>query len=185
MAKRDALMSELIRTRMDQEQKLAAFDEDVKRVKAMDDWNKKNVCWLDELYDMTDRFPDLKALRVTQLTCDDQPSLRGNKDKYVGRMVMKGLTISDPRPIKKLDAQFEVEKHLRAGATVAVPARGVRLPSFTKTFTSIIDVEKLPPDEFDRQIQEVNAAPKGPQRFRGPGFTPGGPRRPGQQGGGS
>jgi Tfp pilus assembly PilM family ATPase len=176
MAKRDTIISELNQKKMEQEQDLARYDDDQKRLRALDDWNKKTIVWLDELYDLTDQFPDIKNLRVSQLTCNDQPSIRGNKDKYVGHMSVKVLSTSQQESLRKLEDNLSRDSHLR-------PDGGKDLASNRPSFqfalkcTFKYDVERLQPDQFDRQISDAVAAPKDRRVFRGPG---GSPRRPGQ-----
>jgi Tfp pilus assembly PilM family ATPase len=182
MAKRDELLGALIQRKQDQEQELARFAEDQARLTSLADWNKKNICWLDELYDMTDRIPDLKSLRVTKLVCNDQPAIRGNKDKYVGHITMEGMTTSNVTPVRNLQNQLELDtKYLRYSHQVdAGRGRGQALPM---KFTFKIDLEKLQPDDFTRQIHESSVAPRGPGRFPGAGIGPGSPRRQRQGGG--
>src|SRR5262249_55553756 len=43
---------------------LHVFEPDAKRIKALDDWSASEVNWLDELYDMTARVPDINKIRI-------------------------------------------------------------------------------------------------------------------------
>ena len=68
-----------------------AFRKDGKLTKALDDWD--NVVWLDELYDLTDRIPDVNALRITQISTE--PMTRTAKDRLRRPHHLKGNCYDD------------------------------------------------------------------------------------------
>jgi hypothetical protein len=57
------------------EQQLVGLEEDDKRYKSISAWADAEVDWLDELYDMAARFPDIDNLRLTE---------------FLGKIVTKG-----------------------------------------------------------------------------------------------
>src|SRR5205807_8445386 len=70
LAKKEDEIDRLTLHKADLDKKLLHLEDDAKRIKAIDDWVQTEVCWLDELYDLTDRFPDTNLIRLTQLVCD-------------------------------------------------------------------------------------------------------------------
>ncbi len=52
---------------------VARLEADAKKVQAIDDWGRREVVWLDELYDLSDRLPAADEVRVTTLTAAAKP----------------------------------------------------------------------------------------------------------------
>ena len=90
------------------------MDEDSKRIKALDEWTRGDIVWLDELYDLTDRFPDANNLRLTQLT--GKPMARTAKNPYAAQMMLKGIMNNDYKYVNSLENA--------AGQRRALPRRG-------------------------------------------------------------
>jgi len=62
------------------------LDDSVKRVKAVKDWEAKGISWLDELYDLTARFPDLTKAEVVQLIAKPIEQAKNSKNKHTAEM---------------------------------------------------------------------------------------------------
>jgi len=92
---KETKVAELMKKKAESEKLLKDFEVDEKRMKAVKDWDDKRVNWLDEIYDMSDRFPDIKATRLEQFRGDAREPEKGAKVKYVGRIVMKVQTSAD------------------------------------------------------------------------------------------
>src|SRR5262249_22270508 len=83
---------------------LARMEDDDRRLKALNEWHDGEVVWLDELYDLTDRFPDNTRLRLSGLTGDALS--RNAKSKYVASLALKWVSTDDHRPGEELMAEF-------------------------------------------------------------------------------
>src|SRR5207248_9221849 len=59
----DRQIKELTARKLGVEGQLSVVEEDDKRIKAIGEWADGEVVWLDELYDLTERFPDGNLVR--------------------------------------------------------------------------------------------------------------------------
>jgi hypothetical protein len=159
---------------------LALYEEDEKRAKAVGAWVDQDVPLLDEIYDLTDRFPDpdKDKVRLSQVTFNviDQTPNAKDKDKerekvkYVAQIKdLKGVC-DDERPVDHMLSSFITDGHYRTpNAKETRPLRGPEaLAGFTREFTvKTIDIEKRKPTDYKRQIPPD--ADAGPPRRRGAG----------------
>ena len=109
-----------------------------KLYKALDDWD--NVDWLDELYDLTDRIPDVNALRVSQVTAE--PITRTAKAEYTARITLKGTFVGNEgnTALNQLVAAFRQDGYYSPEA-----------PKVTgNQFTLVVKVERRPPGDYDQ-----------------------------------
>lgn len=135
---------------------------DAQRIKALDEWAALDINWLDELYDLTDRFPDPTTTRLVQLSAG--PLTRTLKGKHVARMELKGVTGNDHRPVDDLMSEFLKDGHYRLDPKVLSRNTGPdRFRGFTQQFATKLDVEKVPPTKY---IRLLSVAP--PERQREP-----------------
>jgi hypothetical protein len=56
------------------------------------DWEQGNVPWLDEMYDLTARYPFEMDFRINQFTATSTGIKKGSKDPYVGNILVTGVT---------------------------------------------------------------------------------------------
>ena len=124
-----------------------------KLTKALTDWD--NVIWLDELYDLTDRIPNVNALRITQITTE--PVTRTAKDRYVARITLKGNYYDDPgrKALEDLIDGFKKDGYY---SPEAPKVQG-------NQFTLTVKVERRPPADYTRTLP---AGPDNGQKNRGP-----------------
>lgn len=59
-------LANLRREKQELENELANTEVDGKRLDAVDNWSNREISWLDELFDMTDRFPKGDTVRVNE-----------------------------------------------------------------------------------------------------------------------
>ena len=115
--------------------------ENAKLLKTIDDWD--NPVWLDELYDLTARIPDVNALRVTSLQAE--PLQRSPQSKFVAKVTIRGklLNRSNPRkPLNELTALFTREGYYSPQA-----------PTVDKdSFTLVVSVERRPPTAYEARL---------------------------------
>ncbi len=152
------------------DRRLLELDEDAKRLKALGDWVDGGVNCLDELYDLTDRFPEPNTVRLTQLSFDRLT--RTAKEKHAGTMTLKGITTAS-EPVDRLLSRIDGDGHYRVGPKEAGPNRGGIDRNFGQQFTTKVDVEKVPPSRYSRRLPDPPPDGVGASRQ---GQLPGGPR---------
>ncbi len=138
---------------------LMAFRQDGKLTKALADWD--NVVWLDELYDLTARIPDVNALRITQISTE--PLTRTAKDRYVARITLKGNCYDEAgrKALNDLIDGFKKDGYYSPEAPKI---------QFTQ-FQLTVKVERRPPADYTRKLPAApdsgpkNNGPIGPDDF--------------------
>ena len=87
------------------EDEIARHDRDRKRLAAADEFTGREVVWLDELYDLAARFPDVGKMRVTTLDGAALPA-PSEKDRAKEEQQLKAnpqlAKTAPPRPVGKL-----------------------------------------------------------------------------------
>jgi hypothetical protein len=161
-------LQEVLDQKAEVEQVLARYDNDVKRIKAMDEWSDNEIVWLDELYDLTERFPDTASIRLTSLKA--QPKTKTAKDKDVAHVTLTGVVVSDyVKVLMALQRKLEDESHYRVEGYTTTPNRGADRIRFRSQFTTPLNIAKRQPNEYTVRLPE----PTEPQR---PGGRPSFPR---------
>ena len=122
------------------DKELMAFRQDGKLTKALADWD--NVVWLDELYDLTDRIPDVNALRITQISTE--PLTRTAKDRYIARITLKGNCYDEAgrKALNDLIDGFKKDGYYSPEAPKI---------EFTQ-FPLTVKVERRPPADYTRKL---------------------------------
>jgi Tfp pilus assembly PilM family ATPase len=142
----DALTMEKINL----DKQLLETDVDEKRIKALQDWADGEVVWLDELYDLTDRFPEPTNIRLTRLTAD--PVARTGKGKYAARMMLTGVT-GDLKKADDLTSRLTSDGYY--GVKPPQTSRNTgpdRLRGFSQQFALPVDVAKRPSEKYIRRL---------------------------------
>jgi hypothetical protein len=148
------------------ETELAKMEEDDKRIALVEDWVQSGLVWLDELYDLTSRFPDPETIRLTSLTGDPVTRTAQAKPaaptadaanqtptpKYVAKLALQGITTSDDRAVKELTKRFVEDNHYKVDAAPTDQNTGVDKARFPQHFTAHVEVEKQPPEKYVRQL---------------------------------
>jgi hypothetical protein len=163
IARLDAEAAQLILAKKDLDGQLAVLEDDDKRIKALTEWTESEVVWLDELYDLTDRFPEDSSIRMVQLT--GEPIARTAKSKYIGKLALKGVATENHDPIDKLMTDMAKDSHLRPEPKFLSPNVGPDRFQYPQQFTTKVDIERLQPTKYVRHIPEPD--PLDRQRNRG------------------
>lgn len=176
LSEKDAVLEKLFIQKANLDKQLVQLQEDEKRLQALDEWNRGGVVWLDELYDLTDRFPDPNNMRLVQLSAT--PLQRTAKDRHVARMELKGVTTEDHQAVDTLNSRMVQDGHYRVDPKQLALNTGLERLRFRQQFTMRVDVEKQPPSMYTRRLT-VAPPPEDPDRGRGPargrrGGAPGG-----------
>ena len=132
------------------EQQLQDLRKEGKLYKALDDWD--NVDWLDELYDLTDRIPDVNALRITQLTME--PTTRAAKVEYSAHIILRGTFVGNEgrKALDQLIDGFKQDGYYSSEGPKVVGNQ----------FTLTVKVERRPPSAYNKH--KLKSAPdKGPR----------------------
>lgn len=135
--------------------KLLTLEDDDRRFKALNDWNKGNVILLDELYNVTERFPEPRSIQLTHLTFT--PITRAsNKDKYSVKVALKGILSDDAKLVDRLLDGLADEGFRRAEPKQVSPNRGgINFLTFRQQFTANLDIEKVPPAKYVTRLPDV------------------------------
>lgn len=109
------------------ETEIAARGDTIKRATIVRDWEHKNVCWLDEIYDLVTVFPDPAGTEVVKLSGTPTDPPKGAVKKHVAALVLEVNTESE-RAVELLNAAIhdpyrETDATQRKGA---IGERGVR-----------------------------------------------------------
>jgi Tfp pilus assembly PilM family ATPase len=149
----NAQLRELEAERSDWDKQLLKVREDSKQLKALDDWD--NVVVLDEIYDLTQRIPDVNALRVTNITAE--PMARTAKSRFSAKIVLKGTLVEgrdSRKPVDQLVAEFTKDRRYNPEAP---KVNG-------NQFTLTVLIERRPPGDYSLQLKvPTRPAPPAPR----------------------
>ena len=82
---------------------LKALDPDERRIAAIDQWQKSEIVWLDEIYNLTARFPDVSKVKLTELQAEPMRNPRPSRasrrpdteGKPIAQVKLTGVTTDD------------------------------------------------------------------------------------------
>jgi hypothetical protein len=126
------------------------------RNKALADWLKTDVVWLDELYELTAMFPDGNKALLTKLTTKPNPSAQTRNSRFAALMDLEGFATNDNKPLADFRAALDNDGYSigpivpKAGST---GVRGVNRLLFRQQWgANSIGVPKRPPTEYTRKL---------------------------------
>lgn len=173
LSDRDQVIASLRRELDGIGQDLARLEPDARRADEVRKWNDSSVVWLDELYDLVARFPDLTKLRLTLLTADPMPLPPNPKPgvkPFVARVSIEGLTTDDSKPLTQFMNELAKESAYKVEAKNTKPLSfGADRRSFSNSFSTRFELQKRPPEDYTKSF----TAEAPPRRSRG-GGRPGG-----------
>jgi Tfp pilus assembly PilM family ATPase len=153
LADRDAELQGLNLVKADLDRQLVPLEEDAKYLKGVGDWTDNDVVWIDELYDLADRFPRDPNLQLIELQC--VPEARVGKEKYVAAMTLTGIA-ADDRPAKLFEDQLKDDSRYYRVNPMEIGRNttgvGGFFSGFQRKFTVRVDVEKRPATEYRRVL---------------------------------
>ncbi|MBX3400478.1 MAG: hypothetical protein KF873_17225 [Gemmataceae bacterium] len=123
-----------------------------KRLAAAEDFEKRGVAWIDELYDLSVQFPDINKMKVTSFV---------------------GTAIPPPTAKDKQRQTLSATQAPRASANVIVPVAKLRLQIASENATF--------PEELVRSLSRESRYYSGVKMTTGPLLAGGGSRTPTQQ----
>lgn len=153
LAAKEKTLKELRAEKEDLEGQKTKMEQDEKRSAALDDWLNSNVCLLDELYDLVDRFPDIEKLRLTQINVNPRPVANKQSSRFVSNMALKGLMTGDDKPLITFKNRLLADSFYDVGAFV--PSRnssGLLRGQYIQQWIMNIGVQKRTPDKYNRKM---------------------------------
>jgi Tfp pilus assembly PilM family ATPase len=132
----------------------AAEKDRLLHLKGLEDWDGPRIS--DEIYDLTDRIPDVNLLRVNEIRVE--PIARTSKSREViARITIKGVLLggaSNRRALDQLVDQF----HKDHAYTLESPPR---LDEGSR-FTLVVRMDRRAPADYEREIKARKANPPRP-----------------------
>lgn len=156
-------LDDLYLKKMEIDKQLLIVEDDAKRIKALEEWRAGDINWLDELYDLTDRFPDPTVIRLTRLSGEPLPR-NARSSRFAAKLNVAGIVTDDTRYVNDFSNGFVTDGHYNTGAKVVSRNTGPdRLLRFTQQFTLPVEVEKRAPDKYTRYL-DVDPPPREQRR---------------------
>jgi len=172
LSKKDRELTALRVKKQNQDALLHKMQEDDTRFLAIDEWCETQIPWLDELYDLTDRFPDVQNVRLVQMIAEPAPRAAKNKNggKQAGKLVLKGiLNNASELLVEQLIARYVQDGHYAGGQrTGPLPNRSVDRARFQFEFSTNVTLDKRLPTEYTLRLPaEEGDGEDNPRRDRG------------------
>jgi len=141
--------------KVDLEESIGKLEDVSKRVKGVKEWEDKGVNWLDELYDLTARFPDPKYTEVVQMIGRPNET-KGIAAKYVAELELNIQTEAG-KHVDDLATRIVQDKHYSVGGKIskgAVAGAGNRINPNSKNqqFSLKVHLERRDPKEYVLQL---------------------------------
>jgi hypothetical protein len=170
-------MENLVLQKAQLDQQLTSLREDEKRAKAVADWVNTEVVWLDELYDLADRVPDINAIHITGITADPLPP--NPNEKHVARMTLQGVMTYEPKAVNTLMDRLVGDGYYQVDPKDVGRNTGPDRTKFAQQFTAKVAILPRPPDKYVRRLpppppRRPEAAPAGNDLFDLQGMFGGG-----------
>ena len=160
-----ARLKELTYQKTDLDSTLAIYEEDAKRARSLDDWMATNVNTLDEFYDTTDRFPDVRSTRMNEWSIGPLPqstlAKKGAKNPYAVRLDMK-LATENGKQIDLLAKEMDRDQYYRIDPPQLRGSSGAGSSQFNQAFELRADVVRRDPSQYSRYLKVKVPVPTNP-----------------------
>jgi len=170
LAARDREIKELGVVKVGLEGQLQQMQKEDTNRAAVADWLKNRISWLDELYDLTERFPNANAARLVKLSAD--PLTHTAKSTRIGRISMEGITAESATELdsflKHMGAEgyYEVEP-----PTIGRNQLRLEFRQFPRQFKTSMTVVNREPQKYQLILSaEPPARKRDVQQNAGQGF---------------
>ena len=169
LSKSTRTMRQLQLEKFDLEDAKTRLELDAKRVRLAEDWEDQTPIWLDELYDLADRFDRLEDTRVSSITGSTVRPDKGGKRPAGGRLEIK-LGTRNPDSVTELVSEINRDNTADKKHYVSVQKMTNGLASgdtpYNQLFTVTIMLNRRLPGEYVRQLEatvpETTNAPTPP-----------------------
>lgn len=139
--------------KMDLEAEKDQLESAAKRVKFVEDWERRSPIWLDELYDLADRFEQLETTRVLSMTASTLQPDKAGKRPASGRLEIK-LGTRDPEAVSDLVTAINRDNTAKDKHYVSIQKTTGGLASgntpYNQLFTVTILVNRREPEKYTR-----------------------------------
>jgi hypothetical protein len=143
LSRKRAQIVEMTQQKIEAESKLAANAQERAELDAYKDWEGSTVPWLDELWDLSARYPYKMGFRVNQFAATSTGSKKATKEGFIGEITLNGITpkVGDTG-VYELQSAMSRDPHLRSG-----------IKSFKGTTYSMkIDVARQDVKKYDTRL---------------------------------
>src|SRR5262249_46623505 len=98
------------------EEDLRFYAQDRADIDAFKEWDQTSIPWLDELYDLTARFPYEKGFRINHFSVEAGSAKKGPKEGAVARVRITGVSPSKEKDtlVQHLRDALSHDPHLKA-----------------------------------------------------------------------
>ena len=115
LATKRAEIDRLTAEKKDYDDNLTKFAQERADLDAYKDWEQTTVPWLDEMYDLTARYPYGIGFRVTQFSADSVRTKKNAKDGFIGKISLNIVTpkAKDKDYMSRLQSSMAHDPHVR------------------------------------------------------------------------
>jgi hypothetical protein len=145
-----------LQEKRDLERELEGLEQDgnSKRLEEVDKWEGRSVCWLDELFDLADRWPREDTVRAFVL--DAKAIAPGKDGKQIAQADMQvRVGTKSPEAVDRIQLAFNKDNTEKSryyvGTNKLTVAGLVSNTSFNQPFTIVTKVNHRQPDQYTRQ----------------------------------
>ena len=148
---RQKTLTELIRKKTEYEQDLKVYAEDEKRIKAFKEWDDSRINWLDEMYDLAARFPDINKIQLEQFRAEPLALQKNVKGKQNVAKIFLKVRTDDGRHMDALQAAIISDRKYHKVKKDIKAATGFR-GGFSQSYELSAEIEKRPHTEYVRRL---------------------------------
>ncbi|CAN5317249.1 hypothetical protein BH10PLA2_BH10PLA2_23300 [soil metagenome] len=174
LSDKERTVETLLSQKTNLEKQLLVLEEEDKKIKRIGEWANSEVNWLDELYDMIDRFPDTDATRLTMFKGEPGTQAVNSKDgKHQARIELSGVSGEERAELDSIIAHLNEEGY-RPFPIVTAPNQSGDRRNYPRKFTDKIDLDPRPPEKYIRTLKVPDPKAVGRGGRGGRGGMPGG-----------
>lgn len=142
---------------------LAQWEEDAKRIRALQEWTSGDINLLDELYDLTDRFPPTETMRITHLSVMPIVRIEKDKEKHVARIGLNGVVTDDIHQVDQFLERMDADGHYRVDPKQVSANSDQDRGKFSQKFMAQADIAPRRPALYARRLPaSLATAPTAP-----------------------
>jgi Tfp pilus assembly PilM family ATPase len=153
LSERERIIGNLTAEKNTLDRQLTGLEEDDKKIKKIGEWANTEVNWLDELYDMVDRFPSSDGTRLTMFKGEPRAQAPNAKDPHIARMDLAGITGEDAHELDGLLNHLYQEGYIPNPQHTQPNTNTREGRGFTKKFTDKVEVQPRTPDKYLRTLK--------------------------------
>ena len=138
----------LAKEKADQEEFLRLVAQERADLDSFRDWEQSSILWLDELYDLSSRFPWHEDFRVNQLAASTNGTKKGVKDQYVAKIALTGYApVGQEGYVRDLNAAMSRDLHVRPNF------KGARIVGQNLQYEMRIDLARQDAKKFQTRLE--------------------------------